>query len=202
MRCLSAPSGVSESDRTVGDRGVAFVDDQLDIERRLHRRLIEAGKCAPRVGRLELRHRVLSRRGLAQIETAKLAADPAVEREADRRRSARQRLRQRQRDHFVWRIARHGGAQISSGGAHLDIAEIEIDRVHGDRGHRLLDVDVDRLIPTICLRCEIRRDGDRVVIRDHALRKPRRGRAKRHKDNRNRKDGSFHGLSRMRGRGR
>ena len=67
--------GVSDTRLAVADRGIAAIDDERERERRLERRLVEAGKCPPRVGRFELRDRIRTLAGLARVE----AAQPGVQ---------------------------------------------------------------------------------------------------------------------------
>ena len=87
--CVTAGPGTSDSTCAVGDRGVAAIDRQRDGERRLERRLVEARKRAARVGRLELRDRVLPELGLADVEAAQLRVQDAAELDVDLGRALR-----------------------------------------------------------------------------------------------------------------
>jgi hypothetical protein len=69
--------------RTVRDRHVRDIDDDLDVERGFECRLVEAGKSSPCVGRLELRRRIAALCGLAQVETHHLVIEGAGELQAD-----------------------------------------------------------------------------------------------------------------------
>src|SRR5207244_10621687 len=70
------------------------------------------------------------------------------------------------------------------------LGDVELDAVDGNRRHRLLDVDVDRLLAAERVVGEVRLDRDRVVARDDGLRQARRG--KRQRDEREEKQSFFH----------
>ena len=78
--CLSAPGpGVVADDGAVGDGGVAFVDDEGNIESGLEGGLVEGRESPARIGRFELSDGVVAAGCLGEIEAAKLAVqDSAV----------------------------------------------------------------------------------------------------------------------------
>ena len=119
-------------DLSVRDRRIVAIDGERDVEGRLDGRLIEARKRAPRVGRLELRDRVVARRALAQIEAPQLVIEDSGVADVDLRRSFLDGLRHRQRRRFILRIERHRRFLRPRAGAHGHVVELDVERVQHD----------------------------------------------------------------------
>ena len=78
MVCLPvAGTGRVADDGAVGDGGVAFVDDERDVEGGLEGGLVEGGEGAARIGGFELRDGVVAPGGLGEIEAAEFAVEDA-----------------------------------------------------------------------------------------------------------------------------
>ena len=118
----------------VGDRGVAAIDRQRDGERRLERRLVEARERAARVGRLELRDRVLPQLGLADVEAAQLGVQDAAVADVDLGGAFR-RAAARTVSVAVCAVSSSVTVAICAAGAGADrhLAEIDLERVQHDR---------------------------------------------------------------------
>ena len=65
-------AGRVADDGAVGDGGVAFVDDERDVEGGFEGRLVEGGECAARVSGFELRDGIVAACSLGEIEAAKV----------------------------------------------------------------------------------------------------------------------------------
>ena len=77
----------------IRDRRIARIHHQRDIERGLQRRLVEAGKRPPRIGRLKLRHPIAPRLRLRKIEPPQLVVQNPRVRNLQRHLARRQRPR-------------------------------------------------------------------------------------------------------------
>ncbi len=167
-------------DLRIGDRGIACVDHQRYVERGLQRRLVEAGKGAPRIGGFKLCDAVGALPGAREIKSAQLVVEDAGVGNLQRDRSRRKFSCECECGLLLFWIERDGGdlrrcdgvAHSRPYGLEFDLRCIERNSVGGCIEH-----DVDGLAACkSCLR-EVRCEGQRVVFGPHAARKPLRLRA-------------------------
>ena len=149
----------------VGDGGVAAIDGQRDGEGRLERRLVEAGKRPARVGRLELRHRVLPQLGLADVEAAQLPVQDAAEPGVDLGGALRERLRDRERRRLIGLVERDRRVLRRGAGADGHLAELELGRVQDHFRRRLGHLDPNGLGALEPLARQVDHEGQVVMRR-------------------------------------
>ena len=127
--CVGAGPGVSDStlplEIAVSPRSIVSVTR----EGRLERRLVEAGKRAARVGRLELRHGVLPQLRLADVEAAQLTVQDAAEPDVDLGRALGERLRHGQRRGLARLVERDRRVLRGGAGADGHLVELELEGV-------------------------------------------------------------------------
>ncbi len=151
----------------VGERHVATVDRQRDVEGRLEGWLVEARECASRVGRLELRDGVALVVLGAEIEAAQLVVEDAAVADVDLRAALRQRLRHREGCGLTLFVERDGRRLPRRAAFDRDLAERDFRRVEDDRARRLRDVDTNRFRPVEARLGEVDVEAQVVVTRGH-----------------------------------
>ena len=121
----------------VRDHGVAAIDRRRQRERRLEGRLVEAGERAAGVGRLELRHGVLPRLRLADVEALQLIVQDAAVADMKLGGALRQRRRDGERRRLCLFVERDDGRLRRGAGADGDLAKLDLEGVqHDARGRR------------------------------------------------------------------
>ena len=150
----------------VRDDGIALVHCQLNIERRLERRLIKRRKRPPRIGRFKLRHRIISLRRLGQIEPAKLIVQNARVLDLQRQFARRNRRVECQRRLLFLFIGRYHGLEFAPVRHRHHAAELDLRRIQRDRLNRLRKCQVNGLASSECRVFKIRRQRERVMLRN------------------------------------
>src|SRR5690348_5891622 len=87
----------------VRNRRIAFIDDQSDLERSFHRRLVEGREGPTRISCLKLGCGIAARAGTSKVKTAEFVVEDSRELNVDRRRTCCERLCDRERGLFIFR---------------------------------------------------------------------------------------------------
>ena len=157
-------------DSTVRDGRVFLIERHGHGERRFECRFVEAGKCAPRVARFELGHRVFAIVCLADVEPAQLIVERAAEADVNVRRPAWNDSRDGQRDGLLSRIDGRVGFLRASARTNRGVPDAQIRRVQHDAGDWLGRVNADRLAALESLVLEVDDERHIVVIGPDAAR--------------------------------
>ncbi len=128
---------------SVRDGGVAGVDHEGDIERRLQCWLVEGGEGAACVGGLELCHRIAPVVGRAQVEPAELVIELPAVGEAKRRRSGGKLIGKLQGDGLRWLVRCDDGTSGDAAGGNGHLVQIELGGVQNDPRGGLHQMDRD-----------------------------------------------------------
>src|SRR6185437_11375231 len=159
-------------DGHVGDRVIALVDYQRYAERRLERRLIEAGKRPPRIRGFELRYGIIALRRLRQVKAAQLIIQDArvLNRQSGLARG--NLLRNSERRGLLILVCGDCGYLLLAVGADGDRLVLDLQRVQRDGFRGLFQVEVDLLYPGEGGSLQVGRQHKGIMLRLHTLRKP------------------------------
>lgn len=152
-------------DVTVGDGGVAFVDDEGDVEDCFVGGLVQGRKCAASVGSFKLGDGVTTAGSLAQVEAAKLVVEDASEADVDVGESCGNRSGHGERDHFVFFVGGDGGFLGDAVGLDGDFFEGDFGGIQNDGGGRCTKADVNGFVAGESGGGEIGFKGEVVTLR-------------------------------------
>ena len=172
LRCAGEADGVFPCDRArrVGDDigvcngGIAFGDDQADIKGRLIRRLIKRGKGPARVGRLKLRHGVISRRRPGKIEAAQSSIQNTAIRNLQGDWSGGQLPSKMKRSLLLPWIKRYLRGQGLAADLRRDRVKLKFYRVQHNRIDCLGQSQINRLLAGKGCRLQVWRQLQRVML--------------------------------------
>jgi hypothetical protein len=150
----------------IRDRHVTGRDDGGHQERRLHVRLVEARKRAPRIGRLELRGRVLAPVRLAHVQTAERALQLRGVLDPDPCRAGCQAPPHGQGRRLTAFVGRDRRRLAAPARHDRRLLEGDADRVEGDLRGRFHDIDEDLLGAGDGVVLEVQREVELVLIGD------------------------------------
>ena len=129
----------------IGDGRVAAIDGEVDVERGLHGRFIEAREGPTRVARLELCDRVIAPARPTQVEAAELAVERARIADSYVGGPGRNGARNGQCDRLRAGVRRDSRALMCGARPDHHIVEGEVQSVQHDPGGRPIQLNANRL---------------------------------------------------------